>query len=71
MKGFFAALASFAGSIGIGLLIMLLCYAISWIATCGVIYLITLIFGWTFNWLIATGIWLILCVIKWVIRGNK
>lgn len=71
MKSFFAALGAFAGSVGIGLLIMAIVYAISWIATCGVIYLITLIFGWTFNWLIATGIWLILCVLKWVIRGNK
>ena len=39
-------------------------YGISWIATCGVIKLITLCFGWTFKWSIATGIWLIMCIAK-------
>lgn len=39
-------------------------YGISWIATCGVIKLITLCFNWKFKWSIATGIWLILCLAK-------
>lgn len=39
-------------------------YGIGWIITCGVIKLITLCFGITFSWAIATGIWLILCVMK-------
>lgn len=38
--------------------------AISWIATCGIIYLVTLCFGWTFDWLIASGIWLVLCLLS-------
>lgn len=38
-------------------------YGISWIVTCGIIYLITLCFGWTFKWSIATGIWLIMCLV--------
>lgn len=33
---------------------------ISWIGSCGVIYLVTLCFGWTYKWSVATGIWLIL-----------
>lgn len=37
--------------------------AVSWITTCGIIYLITLCFGWTFKWSIATGIWLILILV--------
>lgn len=36
---------------------------ISWILTCGIIKLITLCFGLTFSWAIATGIWLVLCLI--------
>ena len=32
----------------------------SWITTCGIIKLITMCFGWTFKWSIATGIWLVI-----------
>lgn len=39
------------------LVIMLAMFAVSWIFTCGIIKLITICFGWTFNWLISTGIW--------------
>lgn len=49
--------------IGIAILIALL-YALSWIATCGLIYLITLCFGWTFKWSIATGIWLLMIILR-------
>jgi hypothetical protein len=38
----------------IGIIIM--CLGFSWIATCGVIKLITLCFGLVFTWKIATGI---------------
>ena len=44
--------------------VLALCYGINWIATCGIIYLITLCFDWTFKWSIATGIWLVLCLLK-------
>ena len=46
----------------IGLLVVLFhafVLGISWIATCGLIKLITMCFGWTFSWPIATGVWLI------------
>ena len=45
-------------------LIFLVVAGISWIATCGIIKLIALCFGWEFNWLIATGIWLVMFLIK-------
>ena len=45
------------------IVILALVYGISWIATCGIIKLITLCFGWTFKWGIATGIWLVLCLL--------
>lgn len=45
-------------------------YGISWLVTCGIIYLITLCFGWTFKWSIATGIWLIICVLQSIFKNN-
>lgn len=51
-----------------GVLLAVIAYlivaAISWIATCGIIKLITLCFGWTFSWAWATGIWLVLYLLK-------
>ena len=41
------------------ILVFVFAGAISWAITCGVIKLITLCFGWSFSWLVATGIWLI------------
>ena len=46
------------------ILLLAICYAISWLITCGIIKLITICFGLTFSWAIATGIWLILCLLK-------
>ena len=42
----------------------LLVFGMSWILTCGLIYLVTLCFGLEFSWLISTGIWLILCFLN-------
>lgn len=39
-------------------------YFVSWILTCGIIKLITMCFGMQFSWLIATGIWIILCIAR-------
>lgn len=44
--------------------------AISWAITCGIIYLITLCFGLVFSWPIATGIWLILLLLKAAFNDN-
>ena len=46
------------------IVLLILAYGISWIATCGIIKLITMCFGWTFKWSIATGIWLILALLS-------
>lgn len=50
----------------IGVFLLLMLVVISWVITCGIIWLIALCFGLTFSWAIATGIWLIL----WLIRGG-
>ena len=44
--------------------ILILVYGFSWIATCGIIKLIAICFGWTFKWSIATGIWMILLLLS-------
>ena len=44
--------------------ILVFSYGLSWIVTCGIIKLITMCFGWTFKWSIATGIWLIICILR-------
>ena len=44
--------------------ILVFAYVLSWIVTCGIIKLITMCFGWTFKWSIATGIWLIICILR-------
>ena len=46
------------------ILLVAVCYGISWIATCAIIKLITMCFGWEFSLAIATGIWLIICILK-------
>lgn len=46
------------------ILILALLYGFSWIVTCGIIKLITLCFGWMFKWSIATGIWLVICILR-------
>lgn len=46
------------------ILIIAALYGISWIITCGILKLITICFGWTFMWRIATGIWLIICILQ-------
>lgn len=48
----------------VGALIIALTYAVSWAITVGIIYLIFLCFSWKFNLLVATGIWLLMCLAK-------
>lgn len=44
------------------ILLAILLYGLTWIATVGIIKFITLCFGWGFSLTHATGIWSILCV---------
>ena len=43
---------------------------LEWIITVGIIKLITMCFGWTFKWSVATGIWLIICVLQFIFKSN-
>ena len=59
------------GSIIIGVLIFVAILAISWGFTIGIIALICLCFGWQFNLLIATGIWLVIILLRGIISAAK
>lgn len=48
----------------LAVLFVIFVYALSWIVTCGLTKLITLCFGWAFSWAIATGIWLVILILK-------
>ena len=63
-------LAAYGIAGGLIILILIACYTLSWIITCGLIKLVTLCFGWTFKWSIATGIWLMICIARTIFRSN-
>lgn len=52
----------------IAILLLAVCCGLSWIATCGIVKLITICFGLQFSWDIATGIWLIICILRSIFR---
>lgn len=54
----------------IAIIMVVALYAISWIVTCGILYLITLCFGLTFSLATATGIWLVICILQSIFKSN-
>lgn len=46
--------------------IILFAYALSWVITSGILWLICRLVGWTFSWKIATAIWLASCIVKFL-----
>lgn len=52
-------------------LTILLALALSWSATVGIIYLICMCFLLEFSWIIATGIWLMIWLLRSIFGGNK
>ena len=53
----------FSCMISLMILMVVLALVVSWGATIGIYYLITLCFNIGFSWKIGTGIWLIMCLI--------
>ena len=64
------AIGYIGGSIVAVVAITALLYGLSWIVTCGIIKLITMCFGWTFKWSIATGIWLVIEILRSIFKSN-
>ena len=55
----------------IAIVIFLVLGAISWLITCGIFYLITLCFSLEFSWLTATGVWLVLILLKSIVNTTN
>lgn len=54
------------------MIILTVLFGISWIATCGIVYLITLCFDLVFSWSVATGVWLIMILLSTIFnRGGS
>lgn len=53
---------------GFAILLTIIVYALSWIATCGMFKLITMCFDWVYTWKIATGVWLCLTLVQQFIK---
>lgn len=43
-------------------------FAFSWLVICVLVYLVTLCFDWTFNWAMATGIWLLMILARSIVN---
>ena len=61
----------------VGIVCFILCmlliglgYAASCLLTCGIVYLITLCFGWEFSWPVGIGIWLVVMLLKNIFTVN-
>lgn len=64
------------GGVGclVAVILFVLALAVSWAATVGIIYLICLCFHWQFTLLVATGVWLVMCLLSGtfkVVVNNK
>ena len=53
------------------LLILFVSFGSSWLFTCGLLYFVTLCFGWKFSWAAATGIWLISMFVFGYLKTGK
>lgn len=59
------------GELFVYIVALAIALALSWGVTVGIIKLITVCFGWGFSLPVATGIWLVLLLIKWACGGKK
>lgn len=53
------------------IVILIAGYFVSWLITCGLIFLICKCFDQSFSWGVATGIWLILIILKIAFQPSK
>ncbi len=44
--------------------VAMLVLAFSWLITCALFYLVCICFGWTFTWLLGTGVWALIMLLK-------
>lgn len=58
---FFSALLVF--------LILALYFGVSWLICCGIVKILSLCFGFTFTWPVATGIWIVFMFVSAAFKG--
>lgn len=59
-----------AAILGMGCL-YLLGLAFSWIITCGLVYVAYKCFGYEFSWWVATGIWVVIILLKSIFTSSN
>ena len=52
-------------------LAVIIIIAIDWLLSCGLIWLVCLLFKWKFKIRIATGVWIILCIAQSIFATRK
>ena len=56
----------------IGIIIAwIICMIISWLVTCGLVWLVCKCFSLAFSWKIATGMWIVFLIARWIISAAK
>lgn len=53
------------------IVLLLISCVLSLVVTCGIIKLITICFGLKFKWLVAVGIWLIMCLLSTIFKSGN
>lgn len=52
-------------------IVLIVCMILSWLVTCGLVWLVCTCFSLDFSWKIATGIWGAGLIAKWIISAAK
>ena len=60
----------------LGIIVVAFCITLSWLVVCGIVALVGICFGFAFSWKIATGIWLVGILLRWIVsaassHGNR
>lgn len=45
--------------------------ALSWLVTCGLVWVVCKCFSLAFSWKIATGIWVVCLIARWIVSAAK
>ena len=52
-------------------IIVIVLTALSWLVTCGVVKVLSMCFSFAYSWKLATGIWLVCLMLRWIISAAK
>lgn len=52
-------------------IVVIVLMALSWLVTCGVVKVLSMCFSFAYSWKLATGIWLVCLMLRWIISAAK